>query len=232
MILCKKCNCEFQGNYCPHCGQQSKVERITGRYIATEIATVFNLQKGFFYTVKELVIRPGNSIRTFISEERNRFVKPIAFILVTSLIYTIVVAFFHFQDGVIDSIQNAYDNPVFNWVENHYGYANIIMAFFISLWLKIFFRKYPYNIFEILVLLCYVMGVGMLIYTLFDIIIGITQVNLLYVEAIVGLIYTTYAIGQFYDKKKVVSYAKALVSYLLGMLVFTLVLSFLTILIK
>lgn len=224
MIRCKKCNSEFQGNYCPNCGHPSKVERITGRYIATEIASVFNLQKGFFYTIKELVIRPGESIKAFISEDRNRLVKPITFILITSLIYTIIATFFQPDNGIIESTKSAYDNTIFNWVQNNYGYANIIMAFFIGLWLKIFFRKHPYNFFEVLVLLCYIMGIGMLIYSLFDIASSFTHINLMTVEVIVGFVYTTYAIGQFYDRKKVASYAKALLSYLLGMIVFTLVL--------
>lgn len=232
MTTCKKCNCEYEGNYCPDCGTPSKVERITGRYIATEIASVFNLQKGFFHTLKELVIRPGKSIRIFLSEDRNHLVKPIAFILITSLIYMIVAALFPLEGGVIESTRNAYDNPISNWVQNNYGYANIVLAFFIGLWLKIFFRKYPYNFFEVLVLLCYIMGISMLIYSLVDIVGSLTHTNLVAAEVIIGFVYTTFAIGQFYDQKKFSSYAKAFASYMLGMIVFTVVLFCLEILIK
>lgn len=169
MTTCKKCNCEFQSNYCPNCGQPSKVERINGRYIVSEIASVLNFQKGFFYTVKELIIRPGENIRVFISEDRNRLVKPIMFVLISSLIYTIVVRIFHLEDGIIDGANDALENTIFKWVQDNYGYSNIILALFIGLWLRIFFRKYAFNYFEILILLCYIMGVGMLIFAACDI---------------------------------------------------------------
>ncbi|MFO7370964.1 MAG: DUF3667 domain-containing protein [Bacteroidales bacterium] len=231
MITCKKCNCEFQSTYCPDCGHPSKVERITGRYIVTEIASVLNFQKGFFYTIKELLIRPGESIRVFISEDRNRLVKPIMFVLISSLIYTIVIRIFHFEDGIIDGAKDALDNTIFKWVQDNYGYANIIMALFIGLWLKIFFRKYPFNFFEVLILLCFIMGIGMLIYSAFDIIRGLTHTKLVVVEVLVGFIYTTYAIGQFFDKRKIANYVKALISYLLGMITFIFVLLSIVILI-
>ena len=137
MNTCKKCNFEFQSNYCPNCGHPHKLERINSRYIVSEIASVLNFQKGILYTIKELLIRPGYYIRVFISEDRNRLVKPITFILITSLIYTIIVRIFHFEDGVIDGARDAFDNAdsatlaIIKWVQENFGYANIIMAIFI-----------------------------------------------------------------------------------------------------
>lgn len=55
----------------------------------------------------------------------------------------------------------------FCWGKNNYGYASIIMAVFIAFWIKVFFRKYQHNFFEILILLSFLMGVGMLLFSLF-----------------------------------------------------------------
>lgn len=230
MNTCLKCKSEFESNYCPNCGHPSKLERINGRYILSEISSVLNFQKGILYTIKELLIRPGQNIRAFIAEDRNRLVKPIMFILITSLIYTIIVRIFHFKDGFIDGASDSLENTesatlaIFKWVQENYGYANILMAVFIGLWLKVFFRKYPFNFFEILILLCFVMGMAMLIYALFGLIRGLAHIDIMQFGAIVGLIYTTYAIGQFFDKRKILNYVKALISYLLGMIVFAFVL--------
>jgi tellurite resistance protein TehA-like permease len=90
------------------------------------------------------------------------------------------------------------------------------------LWTKLFFTKHKYNIFEILILLCFVMGIVMLIYAVFGIIRGITHLDLKFPGEIVGLIYTTWAVGQFYDKTKVASYFKAFFAYIFGMLTFAL----------
>lgn len=223
MNICIKCDNKFEGNYCPNCGHPKKIERINGRYIFAEIASVLNFQKGILFTIKELLIRPGQNIRTFISEDRNRLVKPIMFILISSLIYTVFVEIFHFEDGYISYSDNKESTTlkIFKWVQGNYGYANIIMSIFIGLWLKILFRKYPFNFFEIIILLCFVMGVGMIIYSAFGIVQGLTHINLMQFGAIIGLVYTTYAVGQFFEKRKLLSYVKAFFAYLLGMLTFT-----------
>lgn len=223
MNVCKKCDSEFESNYCPNCGHPQVIERINGRYILSEIASVLNFQKGILYTIKELLKRPGQSIRTFISEDRNRLVKPIMFILITSLIYTILLSIFHFEDGYLSysGDKESTTLKIFKWVQGNYGYSNIVMSIFIGLWLKILFRKYPFNFFEIIILLCFVMGVGMLIYSAFGIVQGLTHINLMQFGAFVGFVYTTYAVGQFFEKRKLLSYVKAFFAYILGMLTFT-----------
>ncbi len=57
---------------------------------------MINFDKGIFYTIKELLIRPGENIPKFIHNDRNRLVKPLIFVIVCSLIYTIF--------GIIESI--------------------------------------------------------------------------------------------------------------------------------
>ena len=39
--------------------KQSNLKRIDRRYISHEIEHVLHLDRGFFYTVKELIVRPG-----------------------------------------------------------------------------------------------------------------------------------------------------------------------------
>ncbi len=229
MINCKNCNysAEISSNYCPNCGQPFLLKRINGHYIIHEIEHVLHFEKGILYTVKELFIRPGKNIRQFLSENRSRLVKPIIFIIITSLIYTLVNHLFHIEDGLVkysEQKQTATATAIiFKWVQDHYGYANIIMAIFIALWLKLFFRKYGYNFFEILILLCFVMGIGMLIYSIFAIIQGLTHIHVMTIAGLAGFIYTTFAIGQFYEKDKIINYVKAFSAYVLGMITFTLI---------
>ena len=87
---CKNCNAKIDQNYCPNCGQAAKVKRIDGQYIIHEIEHVLHFDRGILFTIKELFIKPGESVRNFILENRFRLVKPIVFIIVTSLIYTII----------------------------------------------------------------------------------------------------------------------------------------------
>lgn len=224
MNVCKKCASEFQGNYCPNCGHAQKVERINSSYILAELGSILNFQKGILYTIKQLLIRPGDSIRIFLTEDRNRLVKPIMFILITSLVYTFFVEVFQFSDGYL-----AYDfsdteasslNLIFEWIASHYGYSNMIMAVFIAMWIKLLFSSYKYNFYEILILLCFVMGIGMLMFTVFGVFESLTHTDLLTYVGYLFFFYALWAIGQFFDQKKWINYVKALISYVLGMVTF------------
>lgn len=220
---CKNCNAEVHQNYCANCGQPVILKRIDGKYILHELEQILNFDRGILFTILELLIRPGENIRTFISENRSRLVKPVIFIIVTSLIYSLINQFLHIEDGYVqfEETELSTTGIIFQWVQDHYGYANIIMGIFIAFWTKLFFRKYNYNFFEILILLCFVMGVGMLIYSIFAIFQGLTDFDLMQIAGIVGFVYAAWAIGQFFDKSKFSNYVKAFFAYFLGFVSFS-----------
>lgn len=224
MNNCRSCTAELTGNYCVNCGQPAKLKRIDGHYIVHEIEHVLHFDKGILYTIRELLIRPGESVQRFLSGDRNRLVKPIIFIVITSLIYSLINHFFHIEQGYVsyqyDGMKDSTIFMMLDWIQNHYGYANILMGGFIAGWLKLFFRKYQYNFFEILILLCFVMGIGMLISAIVAIFEGILQVHLLQYAGMLMLIYSAWSIGQFFDKTKLVNYFKGMMAYLIGTLCF------------
>ena len=49
---------------------------------------------------------------------------------------------------------------------------------------------------------------------------GLTHYNIMTIAGVIGIAYCTWAIGQFYDKKKISNYIKALFAYILGMITF------------
>lgn len=220
---CKNCNAEVTSKFCPDCGQPISLKRIDGHYVIHEIEHILHFERGILFTIKELITNPGQNIRNYLSENRSRLVKPIIFIIITSLIYSITTSFFHIEDGYIKFEGGNLNTPVkiFKWIQSHYGYANIIMGIFITFWLKVFFRKHQYNIFELLILLCFVMGIAMLIFAIFSLIQGVTTINVMNIGGIVGVIYCSWAIGSFFGKEKILNYVKAFFAYTLGMITFT-----------
>jgi Protein of unknown function (DUF3667). len=221
---CKTCNIELISKYCSNCGQPSQLKRIDGHYIIHEIEHILHFERGILYTIRELITNPGQNVRNYLSENRSRLVKPIIFIIVTSLIYSTCSNFFHIEDGYVNYLDKSKSatSVIFKWIQGHYGYANIIMGIFIAFWIKLFFRKNKLNIFEILILLCFVIGMGMLIFSVFIIIQGLTHFNLMQIAGVFGFVYTTWAIGQFYGMGRIINYVKAFFAYILGMLTFAL----------
>ncbi|ACU58888.1 hypothetical protein Cpin_1391 [Chitinophaga pinensis DSM 2588] len=237
IAICKHCNITIDNKFCGNCGQPMQLKRVDKDYILHEIWHILHFEKGIFYTIKEMLVRPGKNVKEFIVENRSRLVKPIIFIIVTSLIYTIIINLFHIEKEYIsyhgtEQTEHAAMNLIFAWVQHHYGYANILMGLGIAFWTKLFFRKYDYNFFEILILICFVMGIAMLIYAVFAFFEGLTKLSLMQISGILSILYCTWAIGQFFDQKKVTSYLKAFAAYLLGMLTFLLSLGLLGILVE
>ena len=230
---CTNCKAEINSNYCPSCGTPARLKRIDAHYVMHEIEHLLHFERGILYTIKELIVNPGQNIRSYLLENRSRLVKPIVFVIVASLIYGIAYSFFHFEDAYINF--NGTEDPnkmpvsigVFKWLKAHYGYTNILFSLFIALWLRLFFRKSNYNFFEILILLCFVMGISMLIYATCGIFEGISHIPSMKVGGIIGLVYIVWAISTFFDAKKPLNYFKSFCAYVLGMLtaIFTVMLT-------
>ena len=60
----------------------------------------------------------------------------------------------------------------------------------------------------------------MLIFAVFAVAEGLLHFKLLGVAGIIGVIYLTWAIGNFFEAKKIGNYLKALISFLLGSITF------------
>ena len=219
---CKNCNTEINSKFCPECGQPTNLKRINGHYIIHEIEHVLHFERGILYTVRELVTSPGQNIRNYLSENRSRLVKPIIFIILTSLIYILISHYFHIEEKYISykGLEKSSIGTILKWIQGNYGYASILTGIFIAIWLKVFFKKYGYNFFELLIMLCFVQGISMLIFALFAFAEGLLHYKLLNIAGFIGVIYLVWAIGNFFEAKKIGSYVKALFSFLLGTLTF------------
>ena len=218
--ICKNCNEPVTGNFCSHCGQPAKLKRIDGQYVISEIGDFFLANRGMVYTIKNVLISPGKSVRQFISENRFHFVKPVTFLFITALFYALISNFFDIHTSMIYQGPEGIVKFVMYWLIEHPGYMHIIVGFFLAFWIKIFFRKSGYNLFEIYVLFCFAFGITTLFHSLVMIIQGITHWDLINFSGFMGAVYVAWAIGQFFDGKKASSYIKAFLSYILGFLTF------------
>ena len=167
--------------------------------------------------MKELAIRPGVTVRNFITKDRRKLMKPIIFLILTSFIYSFSQNILKFEDAYINA--EGVDSTVtqiFKWIQNNYGYANLFMGVFIGVWMKIFFRKSGYNLYEMLVLIFYLMGMGMLMYMVFGLFQYFTGIQAFLYGAIIALVYTIWGIASFIDGKKRGNYSKAIFAYFIG----------------
>jgi hypothetical protein len=212
-----------------------KPKRIDAHYVSHEIQHLFHLEKGFLYTVKELLLRPGKAIREFLFEDRSKLVKPIVFVIFIAVVFTIAmqwagVQYSLFNVGKIKGIQdNIRAKEIGDWIQGHLGYATLIMSVFIALCTGLVFRKNDYTLFEIFVLISYTSGQSLLLFgsILLAFQLGFRTnppefVLILYPVLTITayFIYPIWAIGQFFGEKNILNYLKATVSFILGLVTY------------
>jgi magnesium-transporting ATPase (P-type) len=170
-LNCQNCNQIISDNFCGNCGQK-KYKRIDKKYIWDEIQYTFlHTNKGFLYSVKNIIKNPGKTAKEFIEGNRVNHYKPILLAFVLSGIS----AFISFKIiGFKEIMTNYYAKQRINTAfMNDYmaittSYNSIIMLLsipFFAFFTKLAFRKWGHNYYEHIVMNSYVLC----FYTLFSI---------------------------------------------------------------
>ncbi len=69
--------------YCEKCGQQVAIHRITfGHVIHEGVHYLTHADKGIFYLLKQLALRPGHVAREYIEGKRKKYMPPVSFFLI------------------------------------------------------------------------------------------------------------------------------------------------------
>jgi hypothetical protein len=64
---CSTCGTHFDGNYCPRCGQSSRIGRYSFKNAFLLFLDVWGLgNRGMFRTIRDLILRPGYMIRDYL----------------------------------------------------------------------------------------------------------------------------------------------------------------------
>ena len=74
---CHTCGREFQGNYCPCCGQSARIGRYSFKNALLLFLDVWGVgNRGMFRTLRDLILRPGYLIRDYISGMQMAYYPP------------------------------------------------------------------------------------------------------------------------------------------------------------
>jgi hypothetical protein len=84
--ICANCDRAVGGadqKFCPACGQPTPAHRIDWHFLGHEFEHgVLHMDRGIFYSLKGLMLRPGHFIRDYIEGRRARHVKPLMLIMI------------------------------------------------------------------------------------------------------------------------------------------------------
>ncbi|MBW2960680.1 DUF3667 domain-containing protein [Mesonia aestuariivivens] len=169
------CNCgkTVNENFCAYCGQK-KYSRIDKKYILNELEnTIFQTNKGFLFSIKNIIKNPGKTAKSFIDGSRVNHYKPIllAFLLsgISAFISFKIIGFKELMEEYY-SKQNMSSPLMIDILSFTTSYNSLIMLSFIpflAIITKLAFRKWGQNYYEHIVMNAFILSV----YTIINIII-------------------------------------------------------------
>ena len=99
---CHNCDNEFEGNFCPICGQRAEVGRVGWKSIKDNIALLWGMDsRSLGYTLLQLLGRPGYLVRDYISGRRQVSFPPVKMLVIVCLFVVVVESVFHVNNDVV-----------------------------------------------------------------------------------------------------------------------------------
>ena len=160
-MACINCNIDFDGEFCPSCGEKKDVDRITlTSIVQSSFSGFMDMDKGLLFNLKNLTLRPQKTILNYINGKRRQILNPISYAIITISVYL-------FLDSILPrTLMELQEVDVFGTQEMGMKIGYFMSSKMKFLWLsyaiygavftKLFFKKY--NFFEHLVINFFVLG--------------------------------------------------------------------------
>jgi hypothetical protein len=147
MPTCPHCGTSASGNFCTACGQPLQFKRITLHSVIHEVFHFFtHLDKGFPYTLKQLMTQPGTMQRQYFAGQRARHQKPFSMYFIC---ITVAALGMYWIDKTVLRWFDAGEAAELTFFNKYLALVQVLMLPFYALVVFIFFRKAGYNYAEI-----------------------------------------------------------------------------------
>ena len=229
---CKNCGQIVDGDFCSQCGQSSKVDKINLSNFLKEIpSSVFQIDKGLFYTLKELLIRPGYSINDFLNGKRKNHFKPVAYALIFSTIYFLISRlvgestwmgeFIAGFSSVSSHSGSSTKVPLFfTWLSKNFAYSTLLLLPVFSFASYISFSGLGKNYLEHIVLNSYVTGQQAIFYVIFVLLMPLSDNEFLEIAPIfISIFYAFWVYWQFFTEgNRIINILRSILTYAIYMM--------------
>lgn len=111
---CRNCNSPNISNYCSNCGQPIYTKRFTLKSYLITIFNTFSLEKGFFYTLIMLFIKPGILINDYLKGKTRIYINPLKYLLIIGSVF----AFIMLKTTIIDTSYQKGNDLIYGSTKN------------------------------------------------------------------------------------------------------------------
>lgn len=90
---CLNCGTEFEGKFCPKCGQSADTGRFTWRFIIDNLqSAILGKDGGIWFTLKNLFSRPGAMIVEILNGKRKSYFSPFPMLICSLTLYVLILS--------------------------------------------------------------------------------------------------------------------------------------------
>lgn len=116
-VACPACAQVSNGEFCFSCGENLHPQRASLKHIAQSIPDIFfDIDSGLFYTLRQLIFHPAETIKKFFEGDRSRHMNPLKFLLYMSAMYAFLYIYFniHGTTEMYENLGNAANEKLMN----------------------------------------------------------------------------------------------------------------------
>jgi len=206
-IECKNCGNMFHGHYCNNCGQKSSTHRIDLKHLLHDFFHAFtHLDKGYLHTAKEMIVRPGHSVREYLHGKRVDHPNPIMMLIIIGGLCSLT--YYNFEIKLVSAFKiSELDGGLHAIDSKFFALLYVIYSVLLSFLDYIFFRKRAYNFTEYFILNAFV-STQILLSQLLLVPVWMAGKGLgisVFIRLVVGFIYMAYLVFvryQFFEINK------------------------------
>ena len=142
---CLSCGHEFEGNFCPNCGQQSDTGRLGWHSVFAKMFDVWDVEKNSLpTTLLHLLLRPGYMICDYLDGRRRPYYSPVMLVFILGVANAIVESLvvqptYHPSSEAFSTSINAFQE----WCNENEGWSYVIHNFALLLPTWLLFRYSP-----------------------------------------------------------------------------------------
>ncbi|MEI8048754.1 MAG: DUF3667 domain-containing protein [Bacteroidota bacterium] len=159
---CKNCNTIFDGNYCNSCGQITGEKRFILSNLPGEFLHGFyHVHSGLLFTIRELFIRPGETLRGYIYGKRVKYFNPFTYLLLISL----VGGFLYKWSGVPEHLNENFlaSGDTIRFTGKYFSYRMLLTIPAYAIMCSIIYGSFKYNIAEHLIVNTFLISQSMVL---------------------------------------------------------------------
>ena len=172
--------------FCHQCGQKTDTHRINFHFLVHEVPhSIFHVDNGILFTLKELFTRPGHSIREYLEGKRQQHFKPVMLVLIMGSLCALTQFLLNSKPKAETEVFKgdisgtnitkyidfngfiSYFRHIVDWLGSHLAFTVLLMLPIAAFGFYLGFRKYKLNYPEWFVIFLFLAGQSLTVYILF-----------------------------------------------------------------